>query len=584
MQICKFEDCFLNVLERRVIKEKEYIELTPKTFDLLYFLIEKRGEIVTKDEILGRVWNGSFVEEGNLAVHVSKLRRSLGADKNRPFIETVQGHGYRFVSDVKPIDEEEWRRQLPAKDDSQEDKESGESALNSIAVLPLENETRDPEVEYLSDGLTESFINNLSHLPGLKVIARNTVFRYKNKKVDPKAVGETLGVSAILTGRVRLIKNRFLINVELTKVQDNRQIWGKQLNQPFSDIVEVQENIISALTENLKSQIEAQNSPTNQVTQNSESYRLYLKGKHFFGKRTKEHMYKAIECFQRSVSLDPTNVYAYVEMIECYRTLYSFDYISYKDFSIKVQPLLAAVSNLNQFIDVVQVMHSRIKMYLDWKFDEVEAHLQQALRLNPNSLIARHQYLNFLTMIGRFSEALKEITEIMRLDPLSLTTNLLVARVFYRMEQYENALVYLNDAFELEPNNYEVMILLGAVLTELGKYQEASDILQKALDIFFSAEIISMLAYINALQGNKDMAYEKIKLIENQSNDKQQYSTILSRVYLALGEKELAYKHLEMAFNLREADLFALKVDPRWKELRNELRFKDLIRKVGIPQ
>lgn len=161
MKIYRFSNCYLNLTERRILKNGKFLELTPKTFDVIRLLVEKCGEVVTKDEILGEVWNGSFVEEGNLAVHISKLRRLLDSSKTEPFIETVQGSGYRFVSSVKAVSDEEWRKHLPAESSPPPDKTSDQFTFDSIAVLPLENESRDLEIDYLADGLTESFINSL---------------------------------------------------------------------------------------------------------------------------------------------------------------------------------------------------------------------------------------------------------------------------------------------------------------------------------------------------------------------------------------------------------------------------------------
>ncbi|HLM02717.1 MAG TPA: winged helix-turn-helix domain-containing protein, partial [Pyrinomonadaceae bacterium] len=330
MPIYKFRNCCLNPAERRVVKDKKYLELTPKTFDVLQLLVERRGEVVGKDEILEKVWHGSFVEEGNLPVHVSKLRRMLDETRNEPFIETVQGSGYRFISPVQTLGEEEWLKHLPEKSHSTQKAEAAEKfVFDSIAVLPLENESRNEDMEYLADGLTESFINSLSHSSNLKVIARNTVFRYKNKQADAKEVGKTLGVAAVLTGRVKLIKENLSISVELTNVADDTQIWGTQFNQPFSDIIKIQQEITFAVSEKLRSEIShaAGKTAHNPFSQNSESYRLYLKGKYFLDKRTQADTYKAVEYFHKSLSYDPENVFSYVETVECYLLLYIFDYI-----------------------------------------------------------------------------------------------------------------------------------------------------------------------------------------------------------------------------------------------------------------
>lgn len=585
MQIYKLRTCYLNITERRVIKNKNYLELTPKTFDVLQLLVEQRGEIVTKDEILNKVWNGSFVEEGNLPVHISKLRRLLDETKNEPFIETVQGSGYRFIAPVHTIDEDEWEKNLPDQSHLPVDKTSEEFAFDSIAVLPLQNESNNLEFDYLADGLTESFINSLSRLPNLKVIARNTVFRYKNKEVDAKEVGGTLGVSAILTGRIRVIRDRLMISVELTKVKDGTQLWGTQLNHPFSDIIDIQEKIIFIVSEKLKSEIGsvARNTINKANTSDAESYRLYLKGKYFLEKRLVADIYKAIECFQKSVSYDPTNVFSYVEMVESYSLLYFFDYISYTDISIKIKPLLSVISELNQSLDLVQAMHGSIKMYLEWEFNKAEKHLQKALILNPNCLIAHYRYSDLLMTTGRFSEALKELHQIMLIDPLSLLNYKRIGRLFYRMRRFENAAIYLKEALELEEMDWEALNLLGATLTELGDYNQALTIFQKSMSTHENAETLSMIGYLYAHAGIKKMSYEIIEQLESKSKDNCIQAIKLARIYGALEEKEKACDYLEQAFEEHDVDLIALISDPRWTAICHEPRFREFVYRVGLP-
>lgn len=253
MKIYRFRNCLLNPVERRVLRGGKYLELTTKTFDVLQLLIENRGAIVTKDEILGKVWNGSFVEEGNLAVHISKLRRLLDETSQQPFIETVQGSGYRFVAPVNETDRSDWEKIAAQTNHSFQDKSSPEWIFDSIAVLPLQNEGGDVEIEYLADGLTESFINSLSRLPNLKVIARNTAYQYKNKNANAKEIGETLGVATILTGRIRVVKDCLTVGVELTKSKDGTQLWGKHFNRSFTDILGIEESVISEVLGKLQS-------------------------------------------------------------------------------------------------------------------------------------------------------------------------------------------------------------------------------------------------------------------------------------------------------------------------------------------
>ena len=585
MPIYKFRNCCLNISERRVLKNNKYLELTPKTFDVLQLLVEKRGEIVTKNEILERVWNGSFVEEGNLPVHISKLRRLLDETKNEPFIETIQGSGYRFIAPVQAANEAEWTKHLPDRAYSPPAQTAKRFAFDSIAVLPLENESGNLEIDYLADGLTESLINSLSHVSNLKVIARNTVFRYKNKQPDAKEVGETLGVAAVLTGRIKLIKDHLLISVELTNVTDDTQLWGTRFNQPFADIVKIQEEITFAVAEKLRAEIThaAGKSPNNLVSQNSESYRLYLKGKYFLDKRTVNDLYKAIEYFQKSVSYDPENVFSYVEIVECYFALYAIDHFSYLNTSAKIKPLLDVISKLNQSVDVVQAMYGGIKIYLEWKLEESKKHLQYALTINPNCLIAHQRYSSVLAMQGRFSEALQEIHQLMLIDPLSLVNYKRIGRLFYKMGQFENATTYLKEALELEANDYEILALLGGATAELGNYNEALSYFQKSLNTHYNVDTLSMFGYVYARLGKKEMANRIIRQLESESKDNCLPAIKLARIYAALEEKEMAYNYLEQAFTQHEVDLNSLISDPRWATIRYESRFRELIKRVGLP-
>lgn len=585
MKINKFRSCYLNPAERRVIKDGKYLELTTKTFDVLQLLIENAGEIVTKDEILGKVWSGDFVEEGNLAVHISKLRRLLGETKNQPFIETVQGSGYRFVAPVQEANQSDWENISSGINPSPRNKHPREWTFDSIAVLPLHNESNDAEIEYLADGLTESFINSLSRLSNLKVIARNTVFRYKNKNADAKEVGETLDVATVLTGRIRVIKDHLTIGIELTKTEDGTQLWGAHFNRSFTDIFEIQESVFFEVLEKLKSEIGniSKKHTINPITKSSESYRLYLKGKYLLDKRIEESVEKAIKCFQTSISHDPLNVHSYIEMIECYFTLYFSDFMAYKDALAKIKPILSVVSKLDQNIDVVQAIYGSKKMYLDWSFEEAETYFQSALTLNPNCLTARHRYPILLLIVGKISQALQILQPIMYIDPSSVFSYKRAGRFFYRIEQFENALTYIYRALELEPNDYETLTILGSVFAELGNYDEALVVLLKSLNIQYNLETLSMIGYVNARQNEKDKALNVIKQIESQSIGSTQHSIKIARIYTVLKEKELAFNFLEKAYVEHDVDLLGLKSDPRWNSISNEQKFKELVSKVGLP-
>lgn len=583
--IYKFGNCYLNPIERKLFKDGKHLELTSKTFDILQILVAKSGEIVTKEEILDTVWEDSFVEEGNLPVHISKLRKLLNATKTEPFIDTVINVGYRFVSRVNTIAESDWEN-LSFNENSPTKTEKTKAKKNeSIAILPLINENGNEEIEYLADGLTESLINTLAYTPNLRVLARNAVFQYKNKEINIQEIGKELNVDTVLTGRLRVLKNNLIIGVELTKTSDRTQLWGTQFNQPFEDIFEMQDKITLAISENLKSQINnsAKSLSSQRFTNNAESYKLYLKGRYFFNRGGVEGYQKAIEYLQQSISHDPTNVLSYTGLADCYLWLYFYEQISLQEAKTKVTSLLKKSSDINQSFSELYVLKGCLKMYLDWDVENAEKHFRKALVLNPNNATTHYYYANLLANCGRSSEALDGIKEIMKLDPISSLNNKNIAKIFYKVGQYENAIIQLKEALDLEESNYEALLLLGTNLIETGKFEEALEVLHKTLDIQFHLETFSMIGYANARARNLTEAKKILKQIEAQGKTDYIPPTYKGIIYSALGEIDKTFECLENAFKTHYPDLFALKVDPRWENIKRDKRFNKLLSKIGLP-
>lgn len=585
MKVYRFRNCLLNTLERSVLKDGKRLDLTPKTFDVLQMLVERPGDVVTKDELLGRVWHGSFVEEGNLPVHIAKLRRQLDGDGSHRFIETVHGGGYRFTAKVETVDDTDWQRQFAGFNRRKTDRVPQQPALDSIAVLPLRNETNDVENDYLADGLTTSLINRLSSTTGLRVMARDTVFRYKNKDADAKEVGDTLGVSTVLTGRIRLARNDLFVGVELVKVADGSQLWGEQFDLPFSDLVKVKETIASAITERLQPRpVSVSTAPhNNPVTQNAESYRLYLKGKYFQETHTEENLHKAIGLFQESVFHDSENIHAHVSMIEAYLTLYFFDYISYDEWLDKTLAVRKAIQRFDQSVDVLQLINAKMKMYIAWDFEGVEEHIRAALNINENCIGAHLLLSELCVSMGRFVSALRELEKVIEIDPLSPSTYRRIGRLFYHMREYERAKTYLNEALELNPTDYETLFLFGNVLTDSGEYSNALEAFRKSFDLHHNFDTFSMIGYIHAVMGNVKEANKIVKLLKSQETKTRKFSIKLARIYVAFGDKERAYQHLQFAYDEHEADLFLLDGDQKFEPIRQEPRFRKLVKKIGLP-
>jgi adenylate cyclase len=583
MHVYKFRDCLLNTAERSVIKEHQHLELTTKTFDVLQYLIENAGKVVSKDEILGNVWNGNFVEESNLPVHISKLRRSLAESRERRFIETVQGTGYRFVAPLKKVTENEWQAAFSASAFLPGQSHFQSIKGHSIAVLPFQNEGCDPTYEYLIDGLTESLINGLSHVPNLKVIARNTVFRFKDKYVELKHVADILGVSTVLTGRLRVSETEFTVSVELINTDDGTQIWGERFRRTLADLMDIQDEVLFAVVENLRlAKVGDRRLATNSLSRHPESYRLYLKGRYFLEKHSADDMRKAINFFKESVALDPQNIYSHVEIVECYRSLHAYGYISYEQFLEVAKPVLVIIGQGNQALDVVQTMYCDLRM-LEWKFDEAALFCKRALAINPNSLKGRLRYSDLLLQSRDFRSALSQLERLMIIDPLSPLIYKRIGRLFYMSGEYENAIAFLNDALELEPGSFETLALRGAVHTEMFKFDDALEDFEESFRIEPNSETPAMTAVVYAKRGQIGQARKLLRKIESGSANQSGNSMVLAHIYLALGEKDKAYTALERAFELHDPDLRALTYDRRWISIRSEGRFRSLLKRIGLP-
>lgn len=261
-RVYRFDSFLFDQAERILLCDTTRVALTPKVFDLLSVLIESAGHLVTKASLVEKIWPDAFVEEANLSVNIAILRRALGQRAGRHYIETVPKRGYRFVARVLEVESESalkilTHEQEPSSLVPQDRKFTLSHRLNSLAVLPFENESGDPGAAYLSDGLAESIINSFSHLEDFRVLARNTVFRYKATSADPLKIGEELGVRSVLTGRILQLGDQLIIRVEVMDVQGGWQIWGEQYHRKLSDMLVVQEEIAGEISAKLRLKLTA---------------------------------------------------------------------------------------------------------------------------------------------------------------------------------------------------------------------------------------------------------------------------------------------------------------------------------------
>jgi serine/threonine protein kinase/Tfp pilus assembly protein PilF len=470
-------------------------------------------------------------------------------------------------------------------------------AIDSIAVLPFVNESGNADAEYLSDGITESLINSLSQVPSLNVKARSSVFRYKGKDVSPQTVGKELGVQAVLNGRVVQHGDDLILYLSLVNASTENQIWGKQYNQKLTNLVTLQSEIARDVSDNLKRKLTRADEQklTKSYTANPEAYRLYLQGRYFLNRRTEKDIRKSIDYFNQAVALDQNYALAYTGIADAYANLaLGLNFAPTRPeiiFPNAKQAALRALEIDNTLAEA-HVSLGLVKERWDWDFAEAEAEYRRAIELNPDYATAHHRYGVFLTAMGRFDEAIAEFERARALDPLSLIIASDSARPYAFSHHYDRAVEILRQALDMDPNFIRARAGLAVNYSLMGRYDEAIVESQKAFELTGgqfredgTKRTNDILAVIYATAGRKADA---IKIVAETDEQEKQglyvYPVIRAYVYSELGDKEQAFKWLEKAYAQRAPGLVDMKTAPAFDKIRDDPRFADLVRRVGLPQ
>ena len=625
-----FDDVAVDLQNFRLEKRGEARALTPRAFDVLVYLIEQRGRVVEKQELFDQIWKETFVTDSALAREIKEIRHALEDDAAAPrYIETVPKRGYRFIAKLRQSEIPEPLANvfsLPgcakeARAGAAEDVEPSaaeESApakfrarsavwmsglmvmillgvalftgrgktINSLAILPLANGSVTPQMEYLSDGITESLINSLSQLPNLKVLARTTVFSYKNRAVDPIKVGRELGVRAVLTGRVVEREGSLIIQADLLDVTDGSQLWGEQYHRKMSDLLAVQEEIARQISERLRLKLtgEEQKRLTRHHTENAEAYQLYLKGRYYWNKRTAESLNKGIEYFQQAIDKDPNYALAYAGLTDSYSLLGSaIGGLSPKETFSKAKAAAVKALAIDDTLAEAHAALALVHLRYDWDWSATEREIKRAIALNPNYATTYHWYADYLVVMGRLDEAIVQIKQAQKLDPLSLIINTVMALRLYHARQYDQAIEQCQKTLEMDSNFAQAHFALGQAYEQKAKYEEAIAELQKATTLSPSSPFLfSALGHAYAVSGQ---AGEAVKILEKlQKLSRQRYVSPheMAMIYTGLGETDQAFGWLEKAYVDRSWRLPFLNVEPRFDSLRSDPRFAALVRRVGL--
>jgi len=458
-------------------------------------------------------------------------------------------------------------------------------AIDSLAILPLTNASADQSMEYLSDGITESIINSLSQLPQVRVMARATVFRYKNKDADPMDVGRELGVRAVVNGKVMHLGDRLIIGIELVNTADGTQIWGEQYRRQLSDIFELQEEISRTISERLKITLsgEQEQRLTRRYTANLEAYQSYLKGRYFWSKRTRDGLRKGAEYFKQAIDIDPTYALAYAGLADAYAFLGLHRVIPPHDILPKAK---GAAMKALEIDDTLAEGHSAlayIKTIYDWDWAGAENDFKRALELNQRDPLTRSYHANYLSAMGRHEEAMAEVFVAQELDPLSAIINLMVGYMGFLKRDYALAVKYCRQTREIDPNFFWIYMGLGWAYEETGKFERAIPEFQKAVDLTAGTMgTLAGLGHAYGLAGQEEKAFEVIQQLQDEPQKPYVVPYDIALVYAGLRDKDQAMAWLEKAYEARFGWLIWINVEPKWDFLRDDARFQDLIGRMGF--
>jgi serine/threonine protein kinase/tetratricopeptide (TPR) repeat protein len=455
-----------------------------------------------------------------------------------------------------------------------------------LAVLPFVNGSADPNTEYLSDGITESLINSLSRLPNLKVMSRDSAFRYKGKDTDAQTVARELGVRSVLKGRVTQRGDNLAISAELIDATDNSHIWGQQYSRKPADIFALQEKIAKEITKALRLRLTGQEekSLARTYTTNPEAYRGYLQGRYWANKRTEEGINKGIECFQQAIAKDPAYALAYCGLADCYSMHANYGFLPPKIGYSKANDAAIKALELDDTLSEAHVSLGFIKSDYTWDWAGAEKEFQRAIALNPNYGTAHQWYGYALWKTGRFEESIAEHRRALELDPLSLPVNRNLGLAYFLARQYDLAIAQLRKTREMDPGFVLTREYLGLAYLEKGLHQEAVECCEEAtVPVAASPYAISALGYVYAMSGKKVEAQKVLKRLVSLSERKYISSRFVASIYAGLGEKDKALESLKAAYEDRSLEIGpGIIADPTYNSLRAEPLFQELLRDMGL--
>jgi DNA-binding winged helix-turn-helix (wHTH) protein/TolB-like protein/Flp pilus assembly protein TadD len=607
--------------ERLLLRDGLPVPVTAKAFDTLLFLIQRRTHLVEKSELMKAVWTDSFVEEGNLAVTISMLRKALGDEgSERTYIQTVAKRGYRFICEVRETVAAEPRLpaaappEIPALPHSESQRRrllllavGGGAALlallaaaiilvrsrtsrgtpagiRSLAVLPFQPLNSGATPDYLGLGIADAVITKLGSTGQIVVRSTTAVAKYQHAAADPLAIGREQGVDAILSGHIEALPNRVRVTVQLVRVADAALLWANTFEENPQHIFDLEDEVAQGAAQAMAVQLSggAKMRLSRRDTGDSKAYELYLEGRYFWNKRSEEGLRRSISYFQQATDEDPQYALAYAGLADAYGLLGLFGtepvqqaYLGSKEAALKALRLDDSLAEAHTSL-------AMLSFYYEWDWQRAEQEFRRAIALNPNYPVAHAWYGLNLAALGRNPEALNEVLRAEELDPLSSIVNTHVGRVNYFSRRYDQAIEAYRKVIDLDPGFERAHMRLGMVYAAQRDFDGAIRQLQAAqrLSVPDSSYLDGVLGYAEGFSGNKAGARELLEQLTDRSRRPNVPAFSIALIYIGLGDRDSAFQWLERAYEEHSTYMVYLKTDPLLDPVRSDPRFAQLLGKM----
>jgi TolB-like protein/DNA-binding winged helix-turn-helix (wHTH) protein/Tfp pilus assembly protein PilF len=610
----------LNPRSGELRKQGIKIRLQGQPVEILAMLLEHPGEPITRDELQKKLWPAdTFVDfEQGLNNAMKRLRAALDDDAENPrFIETLPRHGYRFIASVNGVDQTSAPESAPIRNlgggwrllafgalaviaaavalvgfnrggvrDRLFEKPAA-ARIHSIAVLPLQNLSGDPQQEYFADGMTDELIAELAKIGVLRVISRTSVMQYKGvKKPLPQAAHE-LGVDAIVEGTVLRSGDRVRVTANLVQASPEKHLWAESYERDLRDILALQSDVATAIAREIQIKVSPQEQArlANSRPVNPEAYQLYLKGRYFWEKRTTANLEKAREYFEQAIEKDPTYALAYAGLADSYVLLSDYGVLPSKEGFPKAKAAALKAQQLDNTRAEAYPSLGWVRYSYDWDFPGAETDFTRAIELNSNYATAHHWYGSYLAVMGRFDEGLAELKKAQELDPLSLVISTNLGKMLYFARRYDEAIQQYRRTLDMDPNFSKAHDDLGWAYEQKGMHAEAIAGWMKARTLSGESEA-SVAKLKNAYRESGIRGYwqEDLELAKEELTHGHVWPAAwVARIYVHLGNKNAALESLERGFKEKDGSLVYLKAEPDFDPLRSDPRFQNLMRRIGFP-